>query len=148
MMPPHHSASSTSSDDEAYRREILECFPSLKQKRSLSRHLHQAIDPLPQDPPKLKELVAWLDAVIETEEAEALEVPVRAGREVVEQQRVGKTTYRLEKVKCGKQGCKCADGELHGPYWYSYRKQSGKLKSQYVGKQLRTTETSGDRPEE
>ena len=23
--------------------------------------------------------------------------------------------YRLESVRCGKKGCKCADGKLHGP---------------------------------
>jgi hypothetical protein len=46
---------------------------------------------------------------------------------------------RLERVKCGKKGCKrCAAGELHGPYWYLYRpKQDGKGRtSEYVGKVL------------
>lgn len=128
------------SDDEDYHQEILQCFPTLEQKRSLSRHLHQAIDSLPEQPSKLQALLVWLDALIETGEAQALVVPVRAGREIVEQKRVDKTTYRLEKIKCGKQGCKCADGELHGPYWYSYRKESGKLKSRYVGKNLKTDE--------
>jgi hypothetical protein len=46
---------------------------------------------------------------------------------------------RLERVKCGKKGCKkCAAGELHGPYWYLYRpKQNQKGRtSEYVGKVL------------
>jgi len=43
-------------------------------------------------------------------------------------------TWRLEKVKCGKKGCKCGRGELHGPYFYKYFRQNGKMKSQYVKK--------------
>jgi hypothetical protein len=45
----------------------------------------------------------------------------------------------LERVKCGKKGCKkCAGGELHGPYWYLYRpKANGPGRtSEYVGKVL------------
>ncbi len=61
------------------------------------------------------------------------------GREVVETQRMGKRIYQLERVRCGKIGCKCAreNGKLHGPYWYAYWREGGKLKSRYVGKQLR-----------
>ncbi len=48
---------------------------------------------------------------------------------------------RLERVKCGKKGCrKCAGehAELHGPYWYLYRpkKGGGGRTSEYVGKAL------------
>jgi len=130
---PHSSA------NEDDRQEILQCFSTLKQKRSLSHHLHQAIDPLPEQPPKLQALLVWLDALIEAE-AEAAIVPVRVGREVIEQKHLGKMTYRLEKIRCGKQECRCANGELHGPYWYSYHKEAGKLKSRYVGKRLKTGE--------
>ena len=43
--------------------------------------------------------------------------------------------YRLEMVKCGKERCKrCADGRLHGPYWYSYRYSGGRVKKVYIGK--------------
>jgi hypothetical protein len=45
-------------------------------------------------------------------------------------------TYRRELVRCGKKGCKCADGQLHGPYWYAYWTEGGKTRSQYVGKRL------------
>lgn len=38
-------------------------------------------------------------------------------------------------VRCGKKGCRCARGELHGPYWYAYWTEGGKTKSQYVGKE-------------
>ena len=52
---------------------------------------------------------------------------------VLEVQRAGSITYRLEKVSCGK-GCK---GCPHGPYWYGYWKEGGKTRSKYIGKNLR-----------
>jgi len=56
---------------------------------------------------------------------------LRAGREVVEVRRAGGITLQLEKVRCGKETCrKCP----HGPYWYGYWRQNGKMKSRYVGK--------------
>ncbi|MDQ3602668.1 MAG: hypothetical protein M3385_02250, partial [Actinomycetota bacterium] len=48
----------------------------------------------------------------------------------------------LERVKCGKKGCKkCVSGERHGPYWYLYRpKENGPGRtSEYVGKVLPET---------
>ena len=45
----------------------------------------------------------------------------------------GKVTYRLEPVRCGKHGCtRCP----HGPYWYAYWREDGKLRSRYIGKTL------------
>lgn len=57
-------------------------------------------------------------------------------REVVEERAGDNNTYRLEKVRCGKKGCKCADGSLHGPYWYAYWSEEGKTRSKYIGKKL------------
>lgn len=45
-------------------------------------------------------------------------------------------TYRQEFVRCGKQGCKCSGGKLHGPYFYAYWSEDGVTKSRYVGKKL------------
>ena len=42
-------------------------------------------------------------------------------------------TYYSEHRKCGRPGCKCAGGDLHGPYWYA-RDASGKVT--YIGKTL------------
>jgi len=45
----------------------------------------------------------------------------------------GEVTYRLEHVRCGKQGCtRCP----HGPYWYAYWREEGRLRSRYIGKTL------------
>lgn len=41
-------------------------------------------------------------------------------------------TYRLESVRCGKPGCTTCP---HGPYWYAYYREGGKLKSRYIGKE-------------
>jgi len=47
--------------------------------------------------------------------------------------KVNGVTYRLQYRKCGKAKCKCATGELHGPYWYSY---DGNSAAKYVGSHL------------
>ncbi len=41
--------------------------------------------------------------------------------------------YRRQHVRCGKEGCtRCP----HGPYWYAYWREDGRLRSRYVGKEL------------
>ncbi len=35
-------------------------------------------------------------------------------------------------VRCGKPGCKCARGELHGPYFYRFVRQGGRLRKRYA----------------
>lgn len=50
-----------------------------------------------------------------------------------EDPRGGKVSYRLEPVRCGKAGCtRCP----HGPYWYAYWREEGRLRSRYIGKTL------------
>lgn len=44
------------------------------------------------------------------------------------------TTYYQQRRKCGKASCKCAQGRLHGPYWYSRDQSSGDVA--YIGKEL------------
>jgi hypothetical protein len=45
----------------------------------------------------------------------------------------GKVSYRLEVVNCGKPGCsKCP----HGPYWYAYWREGGRIRSRYIGRRL------------
>ena len=87
--------------------------------------------------PDLLELDGWLQVQIEQAE-QALQapddIPVKAGREVVKIERVGKRTYQHELIKCGKKNCRCVKGKGHGPYWYAYYWQGGRLKSEYIGK--------------
>jgi hypothetical protein len=34
--------------------------------------------------------------------------------------------------QCGKAGCKCSSGALHGPYYYRYRRVGARVKKEYV----------------
>lgn len=43
-------------------------------------------------------------------------------------------TYYAEGRKCGKAGCRCQSGDLHGPYWYKRDQVDGKVT--YLGKTL------------
>jgi hypothetical protein len=47
--------------------------------------------------------------------------------------RRGKVTYRQEMVRCGRDTCtRCP----HGPYWYAYWREGGRMRSRYIGKNL------------
>lgn len=59
--------------------------------------------------------------------------------------RRGKVTFRQEAVRCGRKGCtRCP----HGPYWYAYWREGGRLRSRYIGKRLPNAEPSSARPGE
>ncbi len=85
----------------------------------------------------LRRLAAWLieqAAIMEaTQDAPVIERP---GREVVERRRYRGMWVQREKVRCGKATCKCAHGAAHGPYWYAYWSEGGKMRSKYIGKRL------------
>ena len=83
-------------------------------------------------PEQRRRLGDWLREQIRLDEEPA--PPSQPRREVVEEREGKNLSYRLEKVRCGKKGCKCADGAPHGPYWYAYWSEAGKTKSRYVGK--------------
>jgi hypothetical protein len=35
-------------------------------------------------------------------------------------------------VKCGRPTCRCAKGQLHGPYQYRFWREAGRLRKEYV----------------
>lgn len=41
-------------------------------------------------------------------------------------------TVHAQYVRCGRGGCKCGRGELHGPYYYRYYREGGRLHKRYV----------------
>lgn len=85
---------------------------------------------------QLRKLDEWLHDLIRTaEEADRAEKSLNQEQTVAEQT-IENKTYRLESIRCGKEKCKCAQGKLHGPYWYSYTRIKDKVTSQYVGKSL------------
>jgi hypothetical protein len=85
---------------------------------------------------QLSKLDDWLHEVIQKAEESAQAAQPQSRKQIVEERRVDSQTYRLEMVRCGKEKCKCSQGKLHGPYWYSYSRIEGKVKSQYIGKNL------------
>lgn len=69
----------------------------------------------------------------------SIELPMiqKANREVVDRKIIKGVNYQHELIKCGKKTCKCAKGELHGPYWYAYWRDGKRVKSKYLGKNFR-----------
>jgi hypothetical protein len=86
-------------------------------------------------PDQLRKLDGWLRELIERADESRREQPPN-GRGMPEKKRAGRKTYRLGRVRCGSKKCRCASGELHGPYWYAYWTEGGRTRSQYVGKRL------------
>jgi len=41
-------------------------------------------------------------------------------------------TLMAETKACGKPACRCARGELHGPYWRRYWREAGRRRRRYV----------------
>jgi hypothetical protein len=46
-------------------------------------------------------------------------------------------SVREEWKQCGKLNCKCAGGELHGPYLYEYWREGDRVKSRYLGRAMK-----------
>jgi hypothetical protein len=85
---------------------------------------------------RLKKLNVWLQELIrEIEDAKRKE-KFSLHKQTVSEQTIDNKSYRLEKIRCGKENCKCTRGRLHGPYWYSYSRNKDKVISQYIGKKL------------
>ena len=61
-----------------------------------------------------------------------IEVEQKAGRTVIESHRAPGLTIQYEEILCGK-NCR---GCPHGPYYYGYFRQGGRLRSVYIGKKL------------
>jgi hypothetical protein len=106
-----------------------------------SPKLHKTLTPLRRWPSEeLRALAEGVEAILEERtREESAPVPVADGWEVVEERRVGGVTMRLEHVRCGKEACHCATDRGHGPYWYAYTRQDGRLTSTYLGKTLDET---------
>lgn len=88
-----------------------------------------------------RSLLAWFQEAIALEEQQILLEKLQSQNATIGEQRhfEGKL-YQQEKRRCGKSGCRCMNGNLlevgHGPYWYAYWREQGKLRSRYVGKRV------------
>jgi hypothetical protein len=92
-------------------------------KMALDRDLIRGVRAL--DEYDLRRLQIFVRGLLVAREGRDFEPPAREGR--------GKVTFRQEHVKCGRENCtRCP----HGPYWYAYWREGGRLRSRYIGKQL------------
>jgi hypothetical protein len=98
------------------------------------REIKESISDL--SPNELAKLDAWLHALLEDRESRKRVRGAIKQHEVLQSHPTAHKTYRLERVRCGKEICKCVEGKLHGPYWYAYWTEKGKTRSQYIGKRL------------
>jgi hypothetical protein len=94
---------------------------TLVPKMALDRDLLRRIRALDQH--DLRRLLIFARGLLVTRHGEAPE----------ESRRKGKVTFRQEHVRCGREGC---TGCPHGPYWYAYWREGGRLRSRYLGKHL------------
>jgi hypothetical protein len=93
------------------------------------------------DPAEFREISAMISD-IQRERAVARQQKLEQRRSAARNKAKNKRYLELERVKCGKKGCKkCAGGDLHGPYWYLYRPKENRpgRTSQYIGKVLPKT---------
>ena len=93
------------------------------------------------DPAEFQEISAMISD-IQRERAIERRRKLEQRRSATRKKAQNKRYLKLERVNCGKKGCKkCASGALHGPYWYLYRpKENGPGRtSEYVGKVLPET---------
>jgi hypothetical protein len=93
------------------------------------------------DPAEFQE-ISYMISDLQRERAEARRRKREQRRSTAREKAHNRRYLELERVKCGKKGCKkCSHGELHGPYWYLYRpKENGPGRtSEYVGKVLPET---------
>ena len=93
------------------------------------------------DPAEFQE-ISYLISDIQRERTEARRQKLEQRRTAAREKTHNRRYLELERVKCGKKGCKkCSHGELHGPYWYLYRpKENGTGRtSEYIGKNLPET---------
>lgn len=84
---------------------------------------------------QLRKLNEWLHTLVERADHDKRKRPANE-RDAPKEKQVGQKTYRLQSVRCGSKKCRCAAGELHGPYWYAYWSEGGRTRSQYIGKKL------------
>jgi hypothetical protein len=93
------------------------------------------------DPAEFREISAMISD-IQRERAVARQQKLEQRRSAARNKAKNKRYLELERVKCGKKGCKkCAGGDLHGPYWYLYRPKENRpgRTSEYIGKVLPET---------
>ena len=86
--------------------------------------------------PPYRHFVHAKEFIVSQESNEAPQAPPKGTRVCIENgQRV---SYQIQRRKCSKNCTTCQEKGGHGPYWYKYWRQGGRVRSQYIGKDLPT----------
>lgn len=75
-------------------------------------------------PADLRQLVILARGLIEAQDPAGAQFDDAAGEPTVK--------FRQQTVRCGKEGC---GGCPHGPYWYAYWREGGRVRTRYIGKE-------------
>lgn len=94
--------------------------------KALKRQLEQL------DRAALEELRNWTQARLLALADE--DASVRKPEAVTGEVRPASRSVRAQYVRCGRPDCSCATGKGHGPYWYEYWREGGRIRSKYLGK--------------
>lgn len=89
-----------------------------------------------QDPETLQDAIAFAEQLIDHHERELEPEEIEDGTDddIEDIEQTSEGTKVIKTVTCGKDNCKCADGEGHGPYEYRARRDGGSLTWEYIGK--------------
>lgn len=86
-----------------------------------------------QDNQSLRDLQEWIDELLDYRE-EQLAATIESDETIESVEHTGKGTIIEKYQLCGKGNCKCADGDLHGPYKHRITYVNGETKWEYLGK--------------
>ncbi|MFC6616092.1 DUF6788 family protein [Halopenitus salinus] len=87
-----------------------------------------------QDGQTLHELQAWIDDLLAyRQDVDATDIDVDDDESIEAVEESSDGTVVIKKVTCGKDSCKCQQGELHGPYKYTVRRRGDSLEWEYHG---------------
>jgi DNA-directed RNA polymerase specialized sigma24 family protein len=138
-------------------RQYPRWFPTLDAVLQMQRRIRVCL----RENPRIKAILAadhGDDAVPEQPPVAALvpvqTMPAPSPSRFHHSQRIGQNCYSKyyqQVVHCGKKTCrKCRDGIGHGPYWYAYRYENGRIITTYIGKTLpeEGSTATGRKPEE
>ena len=87
-----------------------------------------------QSDERLNDLRGWIDELLTyREDLSPDDIEPGAGEAIESVKEADAGTVVIKKVSCGKDGCRCQRGELHGPYKYVVHREGDGLHWDYTG---------------
>jgi hypothetical protein len=98
----------------------------------LPKSLHEGIPK--QGNEELRAVQKWIDELIEyRQDVSPSEIEAGDGESINTVEETSSGTVVIRKNTCGSEGCKCQNGELHGPYKYVVTRNGDSLNWEYKG---------------